>query len=120
MKQALGVLEVVGKAAAVGAVDAACKTADVYLLGIENIIGSGGVVGVNIQIAGEVAAVQAAVDAARDSVNRFGTVLYSAVIPRPNDEIDKLLTKLQENLKPTSLENSEEQKENIKEIETTK
>lgn len=99
MKQALGTIEVVGKATAVTALDAACKTAEVSLLGVENIIGSGGVVGVNIQIAGEVAAVQAAIDAANDAATRIGTVLYSSVIPRPNDELEKLIEKFKNNLK---------------------
>ncbi|WP_425538606.1 BMC domain-containing protein [Microaceticoccus formicicus] len=120
MKQALGTIEVVGKATAVTALDAACKTAEVSLLGVENIIGSGGVVGVNIQIAGEVAAVQAAIDAANDAATRIGTVLYSSVIPRPNDELEKLIEKFKNNLKNKEGLDSEEKEEISNVIETDK
>ncbi len=108
MKQALGTIEVVGKATAVTALDAACKTAEVFLLGVENIIGSGGSVGVNIQIAGEVAAVKAAIDAANDAAIRVGSVLYSSVIPRPNDELDKLIERFNKNIKNDEQDSEEE------------
>lgn len=98
MKQALGIIEVVGKSTAVTALDAACKAADVYLIGTESIIGSGGSIGINIQVAGEVAAVNAAIDAAEESAMRVGQVIYKSVIPRPHEELDELLKKFNKNL----------------------
>lgn len=99
MNKALGLIEALGFATATAALDAASKAADVTLVGIDKVIGVEGLVGVNIQIAGEVAAVQAAVDAAIDAGNRVGKIYSSKVIPRPHDEIDKLTNKFAQNLK---------------------
>lgn len=99
MQMALGLIEALGLTTAVAALDAASKAADVTLIGTEKIIGVGGMVGVNIQIAGEVAAVQAAVDAGVDAANRVGIIQSSHVIPRPHDEVDKLIDKFSKNLK---------------------
>ena len=59
--QALGSIEVVGLVAGVEAADVACKTADVTLIGYELAKGGGYV---SIKVEGQVAAVQAAMDAA--------------------------------------------------------
>ena len=99
MEKALGLIEAIGLTTAVTALDAASKAADVNLIGTEKIIGVGGMVGVNIQIAGEVAAVRAAVDAGVDAANRVGIVQSSHVIPRPHDEVDKLIEDFSKNLK---------------------
>lgn len=99
MQMALGLVEALGFTTAVAALDAASKAADVILIGSEKIIGVGGMVGVNIQIAGEVAAVSAAVEAAVEAANRVGIVQASHVIPRPHDEVDKLIEKFKKNLK---------------------
>ncbi|NMB08225.1 MAG: BMC domain-containing protein [Tissierellia bacterium] len=99
MQMALGLIEALGLTTAVAALDAASKAADITLIGTEKIIGVGGMVGVNIQIAGEVAAVKAAVDAGVEAANRVGIVQSSHVIPRPHDEVDKLIEKFQKNLK---------------------
>lgn len=115
MKSAIGLIEALGFATAVTALDAASKAADISLVGYEKIIGLGGVVGVNIQIAGEVAAVQAAVDAGVDAGRRIGTVFSSHVIPRPHEDVQKLIDKFGENLKKR-----QEQKEDKKEIKEDK
>ena len=99
MRMAVGLIEALGLTTAVTALDAASKAADVTLVGIEKIIGVGTLVGVNIQIAGEVAAVRAAVDAGVEAGNRVGTVVSSHVIPRPHEEVDKLIKKFSQNLK---------------------
>lgn len=113
MQMALGLVEALGFTTAVAALDAASKAADVTLIGSERIIGVGGMVGVNIQIAGEVAAVRSAVDAAVDAANRVGTVQSSHVIPRPHDEVDKLIEQFKENLNTGKKE--EAKKEEAKE-----
>ena len=88
MKAALGLIEAVGLGAAITALDAASKAADVKLVGYEKVIGAGQAVSVTIQIAGEVAAVQASVDAGVAAANRIGRVLSYQVIPRPHEEVD--------------------------------
>lgn len=113
MSKALGLIEALGLATAVTALDAASKAADVTLVGFEKIIGVGKAVGVNIQIAGEVAAVKAAVDAGVAAGNRVGTIFSSHVIPRPHEEIEKLLAQFEKNL--TKKEEKKEVKEEKKE-----
>lgn len=99
MNKALGLIEAQGLTTAVTALDAASKAADIILVGVEKVIGLEKGVGVTINIAGEVAAVQAAVEAALIAGNRVGRVISSHVIPRPHDEIDKLIEKFGQNLK---------------------
>lgn len=99
MNKALGLIEAIGFATATAALDAASKAAEVTLVGIDKVIGVEGLVGVNIQIAGEVAAVQAAVDAGVEEGNRVGRIFTSKVIPRPHDEVDKLTKQFAKNLK---------------------
>ena len=99
MNEALGLIEALGFSTAVTALDAASKAADVTLVGMDRIIGVEGLVGVNIQIKGEVAAVQAAVDAGVEAGNRVGRIFSSKVIPRPHDEIDRFTKIFEKNLK---------------------
>lgn len=115
MKSAIGLIEALGFPTAVTALDAASKAASVRLVGYERIIGVGGLVGVNIQIAGEVAAVQAAVDAGVDAGNRVGTIFSSHVIPRPHEDVQKLIEKFGKNLKNKQEDKKEEDKKEIKE-----
>ncbi|MFW5488278.1 MAG: BMC domain-containing protein [Desulfovibrio sp.] len=86
---ALGFIETNGFLAAVEAADAMLKAADVRLL--EKILASGGLV--TVSVTGEVAAVQAAVDAGVAMVERIdGAVLISRhVIPRPDEEISRII-----------------------------
>lgn len=117
MDKALGLIEALGFATAVAALDAASKAANVSLIGTEKIIGVGGEVGVNIQLAGEVAAVQAGVDAGVDAGNRVGVIFSSHVIPRPHDEVDKLIDEFRKNLKEEKKE-EEVEKAKVKKAET--
>lgn len=86
---ALGLIETKGLIGAIEAADAMLKAADVRLL--EKSLASGGLV--TITIAGEVAAVQSAVDAARASLERIeGVVCVSRhVIPRPDAGLEQIL-----------------------------
>lgn len=125
MNKALGLIEARGLATAVTALDAASKAADVVLVGVEKVIGiGGGTVGVTINIAGEVAAVQAAVEAGVEAGNRVGMVISSHVIPRPHEELDRLIEKFGKNLnkkeeaeikKPVAKKSVEKNKDNNKE-----
>ena len=86
---ALGLIETKGLIGAIEAADAMLKAADVRLL--EKSLATGGLV--TITIAGEVAAVQSAVDAARASLSRLeGAVCVSChVIPRPDGGLESIL-----------------------------
>lgn len=99
MRKALGLIESVGLSTAVSALDAASKAADVELIGVDKVIGVDTRVGVTIHLAGEVAAVQAAVSAGVDAGNRVGTIFSSHVIPSPHEEINKFVEKFRENIK---------------------
>ena len=99
MQKALGLIEAQGLTTAVTALDAASKAAEVTLIGVEKVIGVGKGVGVTIQLAGEVAAVRAAVDAGVIAGNRVGVIIASHVMPRPHDEVDILINKFAKNLK---------------------
>lgn len=81
-REALGLIEVYGYLGAIEAADAALKAANVRLMGNELV--TGGIVTVKLE--GDVAAVQAAVDAAHAAVARLGVEVTSHVIPRPTGE----------------------------------
>ena len=86
--QALGSIEVVGLVAGVEAADVACKTADVTLIGYELAKGGGYV---SIKVEGQVAAVQAAMDAAEVAASKLTRVVSKIVIPRPHPELETLV-----------------------------
>jgi len=85
--QALGILETQGLTAALEGTDAMLKAADVHLVGKEKI----GAAYVAIMISGDVAAVQAAVDAGRGAVGDLGKLIAAHVVSRPHDELIPLL-----------------------------
>lgn len=80
---ALGMIETIGLVSAIEAADAGLKAADVRLLGTDYV--RGGLVMVRFE--GEVAAVQAAVDAGTWAAQRVGTVFSTHVIPRAMPEV---------------------------------
>lgn len=84
---ALGFLETRSLTAAIEASDAMTKAADVTLVGTEK-IGSGLV---NVVVEGDVDAVNAAVAAGVAVAKEIGEVYASHVIPRPHDEVAKVL-----------------------------
>ena len=77
---ALGFIETVGLAAAVAAADAACKAANVSLIGREISKGYGYV---TVKISGEVGAVKAGLAAAKAASERVNRVWSVDLIPRP-------------------------------------
>jgi ethanolamine utilization protein EutM len=86
-KQALGLVETKGLVGAIEAADAMVKAANVSLVGKEK-IGSGLV---TVMVRGDVGAVKAAVDAAAAAAKRVGELYSVHVIPRPNEDVEKLL-----------------------------
>lgn len=87
MGDALGLIETQGLVACIEAADAMCKAANVELIGYEN-VGSGLV---TAMVKGDVGAVKAAVDSGIESAQRVGTVVTSLVIPRPHNDIKKII-----------------------------
>ncbi len=85
--EALGMVETRGLVAAIEAADAMVKAANVTLIGSEK-IGSGLV---SIMVRGDVGAVKAAVEAGGAAASRLGEVIATHVIPRPHNDVEKLL-----------------------------
>lgn len=108
MTKALGMIEALGLSTAISALDAACKAADVNLIGYDKVIGVEKSIGVTIHIAGEVAAVNAAIEAGVIAGNRVGRVVSSRTIARPHEEIEYLIKEFEKNLK----QHEEEKKKN--------
>ena len=84
---AIGLIETQGLAAVLEALDTAVKAANVEVVGREKL--GGGYV--TIIIRGDVAAVQAAVDAGKAKVGGLGKLIAAHVIPRPSDALLSLL-----------------------------
>ena len=88
--QALGMIETRGLVAAIEAADAMLKAANVELVGTEK-IGSGLV---SVMVRGDVGAVKAAVEAGSAAAERLGEVIATHVIPRPHNDVEKILPKI--------------------------
>ena len=86
--EALGMIETKGFVALVEASDAMLKAANVELIGWDK-VGSGLVTAF---VAGDVAAVKAAVDAGAAAASRIGEVVSVQVIPRPHEDLAGVLT----------------------------
>ena len=87
MMEALGMVETRGLVAAIEAADAMVKAANVVLIGSEK-IGSGLV---SVMVRGDVGAVNAAVEAGSAAAHSLGEVIATHVIPRPHQDVEKLL-----------------------------
>ena len=85
--EALGLVETKGLTGAIEAADAMVKTANVQLVGKEY-IGAGYV---TIMVRGDVGAVKAATDAGAAAARRVGELIAVHVIPRPHEEVEKIL-----------------------------
>ena len=84
---ALGMVETRGLTAAIEAADAMTKAAEVTLVGTEK-IGSGLV---TVRVRGDVGAVKAAVETGADAAGRLGELVATHVIPRPHNDVEKIL-----------------------------
>jgi ethanolamine utilization protein EutM len=87
MENAIGLIETRGLVGSIEAADAMVKAANVTLMGEERI--GGGYVTVIVQ--GDVGAVKAAVDAGAAAAKRVGELVSVHVIPRPHEELSKIL-----------------------------
>jgi ethanolamine utilization protein EutM len=85
--EALGMIETKGLTGAIEAADAMVKTANVVLIGKE-FVGAGLVM---VQVRGDVGAVKAATDAGAAAARRVGELVSVHVIPRPHEEVEKIL-----------------------------
>ena len=85
--EALGMIETKGFVGAVEAADAMVKAANVVLVGREY-IGSGYV---TVLVRGDVGAVKAATDAGAAAARRVGELISVHVIPRPHQELERVL-----------------------------
>lgn len=88
MKEALGLIETVGMAAAVEAADTCVKSANVELIGYELTRGQGMV---TVKIKGNVGAVKAAIEAAKISAAKVSKVISALIIPRPSQGIQGII-----------------------------
>jgi ethanolamine utilization protein EutM len=86
---ALGMVETRGYIGAVEAADAMVKAARVELVGKVQ-VGSGLV---TVVVRGDVAACKSAIDAGAAAAQRVGELVGSHVIPRPHDDVEKILPK---------------------------
>jgi ethanolamine utilization protein EutM len=84
--EAIGLIETKGIVAAVEALDAALKAANVQFVE-QHKVGSGLVA---ITIRGDVAAVRAAVDAGAESGGKVGEIVSVHVIARPHSDVAKM------------------------------
>ncbi len=88
--EALGLVETRGFIGAVEAADAMVKAANVVLLGKEY-VGAGYV---TVLVRGDVGAVKASTDAGAAAARRVGELISVHVIPRPHQEVEKILPRL--------------------------
>ena len=86
-QEALGMVETRGLVAAIEAADTMLKAANVVLVGTEK-IGSGLV---SVMVRGDVGAVKSAVESGAESAGRLGELVATHVIPRPHDDVEKIL-----------------------------
>lgn len=84
---ALGLIETKGLVGSIEAADAMVKAANVVVIG-SVYIGAGYV---TVMVRGDVGAVKAATDAGAAAARRVGELISVHVIPRPHEEVGKIL-----------------------------
>ena len=89
--QALGMVETKGLVGSIEAADAMVKAANVRLIGKVHV--GGGLV--TIMVRGDVGAVKSATDAGAAAASRVGELVSVHVIPRPHEEVEYILPKLE-------------------------
>lgn len=88
MNQAIGLIEVKGYGSAVMIADTMVKVAAVELIGVQRARGFGWM---TIEVAGDVGAVKAAVDAGKAKAMEGNSFISALVIPRPANALDKVI-----------------------------
>ena len=94
----LGMIETKGLIGAIEAADAMVKTANVQLVGKEQV--GGGLV--TVMVRGDVGAVKAATDAGAAAAEKVGELVSVHVIARPHTEVDNILPHGRNNTAPNS------------------
>ncbi len=84
---ALGMIETRGLVGAIEAVDAACKAAQVELVGSEKIRNGC----INFKFVGEVAAIRSAMEAGAAAAQKVGNLVGIHIIPNPSAELDSYI-----------------------------
>ena len=92
----LGMIETKGLIGAIEAADAMVKSANVQLVGKEQV--GGGLV--TVMVRGDVGAVKAATDAGAAAAEKVGALISDQVIARPHMEVDAILPKGRTNQTP--------------------
>ncbi len=89
--EALGLIETFGLVFALEAADAMCKAANVELIGYEN-VASGYI---SVLVRGDVGACKTAVECGIAAVEAMedGSVYSSIVIPRPHQDLEKIINR---------------------------
>ncbi|WP_281974682.1 BMC domain-containing protein [Halobacillus litoralis] len=104
MAKALGMIETRGLIGSIEAADAMVKAANVTLVKQEKIDAAL----VTVLVEGDVSAVQAAIDAGKEAVERVGNLVGYHVIPHPDDETGVILQKDgKESVNPSSSEKTQ-------------
>lgn len=88
--EALGMIETKGLVAAIEAADAMVKSANVQVVGKVHV--GGGIV--TVLVRGDVGAVKAATESGAAAAQRVGELISVHVIPRPHNELESLLPKV--------------------------
>jgi len=86
-RPALGLIETRGLVSAIEAADAAAKAAQVTITSVEVTVPAL----VTVKIEGDLGAVRASVDSGAEAASRIGELVSAHVIPRPDDELDRIL-----------------------------
>ena len=86
----LGMIETKGLIGAIEAADAMVKSANVQLVGKEQV--GGGLV--TVMVRGDVGAVKAATEAGANAASKLGELVAVHVIPRPHADVEKILPTL--------------------------
>ena len=89
--QALGMVETKGLVGSVEAADAMVKAANGNLIGKVHV--GGGLV--TVMVRGDVGAVKSATDAGAAAASRVGELVSVHVIPRPHEEVERILPSLE-------------------------
>ena len=114
MNQAIGLIEVKGYGSAVMIADTMVKVAAVELIGVQRAWGFGWM---TIEVAGDVGAVKAAVDAGKAKAMEGNSFISALVIPRPANALDKVIIDKVDY--PKASEQPSVTQENAEEKETT-
>ena len=94
----LGMIETKGLVGAIEAADAMVKSANVQLVGKEQVGGGLG----TVMVRGDVGAVKAATDAGAAAAEKVGELVSVHVIARPHTEVDNILPRSRGSQSPAS------------------